>query len=213
MRRPTVLTALRVTLGSLALLAGWPSAASADQLIQVPTADRVTDPTFEYKRRLDEVSEGYGTALINAGLAYELMFRYYDNEDGQHRIEGGGMLQLLPDGVITPGVALGVWDLTNSSPWGRRGFLVLSKSLRPGQLGIPEGVERVQLTLGLGTGRLSGVFAGVRVDVAERVSLIAEYDARRLNAGLWVTLLKPLTFKAELQNGNPYLGGELRLRF
>jgi len=202
---------LRSLLGATALLLST-SAASADQLIQIPTADRAV-PTLEYKRRLEGNSEGYATLLLPAGIAYELMFRYYDNEDHEHSLEGGGQFQLLPDGVITPAVSLGVWDITNSSPWGRRGFLVITKSLRPGQLGIPEALDRVQLTVGTGTGRFSGLFAAVRVDVAQRVSLIAEYDARRLNAGIWVTPIKPVTIKAELQNGNPYLGGELRLSF
>ena len=188
-------------------------AASADQLIQTPTADRSPGPRLEYKHRVDGVNEGYASAIIPAGLAYELLFRYYNNEDGQYRIEGGGQLQLLPDGVITPGVALGVWDITNSSPWGRRAFLVFTKSLRPGQLGIPQGIDRVQLNLGFGTGRFGGVFASARVDVLRRVSLITEFDSRRLNLGLWFTPIAPVTLKAELQNGNPYLGGDLTIRF
>jgi hypothetical protein len=71
----------------------------------------------------------------------------------------------------------------------------------------------VQLTLGVGTGRFSGVVAGLRADLPYRVSLIAEYDARRFNAGIWFAPVKPLTLKAELQNGNPYLGAEVRARF
>src|SRR5437867_2725659 len=97
---------------ALCLAAGAPlRAARADQLIQIPTADRVASPTAEYLQRVDGRDEGYGTLLVPAGLAYELMFRYYNNVDGRHRIEGGGEFQLLPDGIITPGVALGLWDV------------------------------------------------------------------------------------------------------
>lgn len=197
---------------ALVLLAGG-SAARADQLIRIPTADIVPGVKAEYMRRVDGKKEGYGTVLVPAGLAYELAFRYYDNEDGEHRLEGGGMFQLLPDGVITPGVAVGLWDVTNSSPAGRRGFLVVTKALREGQFFVPRGIKRVQVTLGTGTGRFSGLLAGLRVDLPARFSLVAEYDARRFNAGLWFTPVRPLTLKAELQNGNPYLGGDLTLRF
>lgn len=189
------------------------STARADQLIQIPTADRAAAPTVEYNHRVEGHSEGYGTLLVPAGLAYELMFRYYNGEDHEHRIEGGGQFQLLPDGVITPAVSLGLWDVTNSSPWGRRGFLVLTKSLRSGQLGIPRPIERVQLTLGTGTGRFSGILAAARVDLPAHFSLVSEFDARRLNAGIWFTPTKALTLKGELQNGNPYVGGQFRAKF
>src|SRR5207237_9164374 len=44
-------------------------AARADQLIQIPTADRVSAPTFEYLQRVDGQDEGYGTVLAPAGRA------------------------------------------------------------------------------------------------------------------------------------------------
>src|SRR5690348_5301809 len=116
---------------TLCLAAGAALPARADQLIQIPTADRAPGPTFEYLQRVDGQEEGYGTVLVPAGRAYELMFRYYNDLDGSHNIEGGGEFQLLPGGIITPAVALGIWDITNSSPWERRAFLVITHSLRP----------------------------------------------------------------------------------
>lgn len=198
---------------ALVLTAACAPAARADQLIHIPTADRVEAPTVEYLQRLDGEHEGYGTLLVPVGLAYELMVRYYNNEDGEHSAEGGALFQLLPDGVITPGVAVGLWDISNSSPWGRRAFFVITKGLRQGQFGIPKPIERVQLTFGTGTGRFSGIFAGTRIDLPARFSLVAEFDARRLNTGLWWSPVRPLTLKGELHNGNPYAGGEFRLRF
>src|SRR3712207_7305021 len=53
-----------------------------------------------------------------------------------------------------------------------RAFLVVSKSLEQGQLGIPRPIERVQLTLGTGTGRFSGILAAARVDLPAHFSLI-----------------------------------------
>ncbi|HEU4752622.1 MAG TPA: hypothetical protein VFU47_05890 [Armatimonadota bacterium] len=189
------------------------SAAGADQLIQIPTADLAPTPKLEYMHRVDGQDEGYATALSRFGKAYELMARYYNNEDGRNRIEGGGMFQLLPDGVVTPGVALGMWDITNSSPWGRRAFLVFTKSLEPGQLFVRGPLQRVQLTVGAGTGRFGGLLGGLRVDLPAHFSLVTEYDSRRLNAGLWFSPAEQITLKAELQNGNPYLGGAVKLRF
>jgi hypothetical protein len=200
-------------LAPLLLLLALAAPAGADQLIQIPTADRASGPHVEYLHRLDGADEGYATALVPAGQAYELMFRYYNNFDGQHRVEGGGQFQLLPDGILTPAISLGIWDVTNSSPFGRRGFLVLSKSLTEGQYFVPRPIERLHLTLGVGTGRLGWLFAGGRVDLPAHFSLIGEYDARRLNLGLWYSPSRRVSLKLELQNNNPFFGGELRGRF
>lgn len=189
------------------------SAAHADQLIQTPTADLAPGLQGEYLQRVSGRAEGYGTLLVPTGTAYELMFRYYNDLDRSHNIEGGGQFQLLPDGVITPGIALGIWDVTNSGPWHRRAFLVVTKSLRPGQLSIPKPLQRIQLNFGTGTGRLSGIFGSLRLDLPAHFSLVTEYDTRRLNVGVWFTPIRPLVVKAEMQNGIPYLGGELRSRF
>ena len=206
-----------MTFAQLSLAAGAAlaicGAADADQLIRIPTADLALGPKAEYKRRVDGTKEGYATLLVPAGLAYELALRLYDDEDRSNRIEGGGQFQLLPDGVITPGVSVGIWDVTNSGPRGRRAFLVVTKSLRAGQFFIRKPLERLQLTLGTGTGNFSGLFAGVRADLPGNFALVGEFDARRLNAGVWFTPIKQVTLKAELQNGNPYLGGDLTLRF
>jgi hypothetical protein len=206
--------------GSLALLLGVllcsvlaATGARADQLIQIPTADRASGPELEYLHRVSGADEGYGTLFAPVGTAYELMARYYNNLDHSHNIEVGGMFQLLPDGVVTPGIALGLWDVTDSTPWGRRAFFVITKSLKQGQFLIPKPIQRVQFTFGAGTGRFGGVLAGARVDLPVHVSLVSEYDARRLNVGLWYTPARAVSLKAELQNGNPYVGGELRARF
>jgi hypothetical protein len=123
------------------------------------------------------------------------------------------MFQLLPDGVITPGIAVGMWDITNSSRWGRRAFFVVTKSLRPGQFFIPKPLKGAELTLGAGTGRFSGVLGGLKVNLPAKFSLVAEYDSHRLNAGLWYNPVKPVKLKYEFQNGNPYVGGDLSWKF
>jgi len=185
----------------------------ADELIQIPTADLVPALTTEYKHRLSGNSEGYGSLRMAAGQAYELDFRYYNDEDHENNLEGGGLFQLLPDGVVTPGIAVGMWDVTNSSRWGRRAFLVMTKGLVPGQLFIREPIRRLQLTFGTGTGRFAGILAGIKVDLPARLSLVGEYDSRRLNAGIWYSPVRQVTLKAELQNGNPYFGGQFRVAY
>jgi len=203
-------SALPLTLLFAGALAG---PAAAEQFIRTPTADLVTAPKVEYLHRIEGTKEGYGTLSLPFGLAYELDFRWFNGEDRSHNLEGGVMFQLLPDGIITPGVALGVWDVTNSSPWGRRGFFVITKSLRPGQLFVRRPLQRLQFTVGTGSGRFSGLLGSLRGDLPGGFSLVAEFDARRLNLGVWFSPIPPVTLKAELQNGNAYVGGSLVARF
>jgi hypothetical protein len=106
-----------------------------------------------------------------------------------------------------------VWDLTNSSPLGRRAFLVFSKALKAEQIGAPRLLQRLQLTLGTGTGRFTGLFAGVRASLPGHVSLVAEYDARRVNVGVWLSPSARFSLRAELQNGEPFMGAAFSSRF
>jgi hypothetical protein len=200
------------TMGLLLALNVAPSV-RADQLIQIPTADIVPGATGEYLQRTEGDDAGYGTLLLPAGKQFEFMFRWYNDYSDQHRLEGGGQFQLLPDGVVTPGIAIGMWDVTNSSPKGRRAFLMLTKHLQPGDFSLPKFLPPFQLNLGVGTGKFSGPLAGIKINLPAHFDLVGEYDARRFNAGLWFTPVKPLTLKAELQNGEFFFGGSLHSQF
>ncbi len=202
---------LGLVLLGVALLSG--SGAKADELIQIPTADRVSGPELEYIHRASGHDEGYATLFAPVGTAYELMARYYNNFHGSHNVEVGGMFQLLPDGVVTPGIALGLWDISDSSPLGRRAFFVLTKSLKQGQFFVPRPIRRLQLTLGAGSGRFGGILAGARADLPAHFSLVTEYDARHLNVGLWYNPARAISLKGELQNGSAFVGAEARARF
>jgi hypothetical protein len=206
---------MRRALTAVGLLLGLCVAAPAraDQLIQIPTADIVPGATGEYLQRTEGNDAGYATVFLPAGKQYEVMFRWYNDYAGEQRVEGGGQFQLLPDGVVTPGLAVGMWDITNSSPKGRRAFLMLTKHLDRGDFSLPRFLPPMQLNFGVGTGKFSGPLAGIKINLPAHLDLVAEYDARRLNAGLWYSPMKHLTLKAELQNGELFFGGSLRSRF
>ena len=178
----TLRSLIAAALAAFAAALTAPVPAQADQLIQIPTADIVGEATGEYKHHFRGRDKGYGSLFVPAGRAYEMMFRYYNRYGGQHRIEGGGQFQLLPDGLVTPGLAVGMWDVTNSSLKGRRAFLVLTKSIRPGQFSLPRFLPPAHLSLGIGTGKLSGPLAGLKLNLPAHFDLVAEYDARRFNA-------------------------------
>lgn len=83
---------------------------------------------------------------------------------------------LLEDKSWWPGVAVGLQDIGGGAQFFRSNYVVLSKSL----------FGRVRGTVGVGTGPdvLKGPFAGVEVALNRFVTLLGEYDADNLNAGV-----------------------------
>ena len=78
----------------------------------------------------------------------------------------------------------------------------------PNYAGLPQGATV--------TGALqmpSYATSGIKVNLPAHLDLIAEYDARRFNTGIWYSPMKHLTLKAELQNGEFFFGGSLRSKF
>ena len=85
-------------------------------------------------------------------------------------------LLLLEDKRWWPAIAVGVQDIGGGAPFFRSGYVVLSKSL----------FGRVRGTVGFGTGPdvLEGPFAGVELALNRFVTLLGEYDASSVNAGV-----------------------------
>ncbi|MBI3910089.1 MAG: hypothetical protein HY320_04045 [Armatimonadetes bacterium] len=202
--RSVLLWAFALT--SLALMA---ARARADKLILIPTAD-LGGYSAEYLQRTRGADEGIATVTFPTGPLVEALIRYNRNLDRSHNVEAGGTFQLLPQGYGTPSLAVGIWDITNDGPPGRRAFLVITKNFTRDDF-VPAPLREIQTTLGIGTGRLGGPFLGVRASLPARLSLIGEWDSQRFNAGLWWTPIRGLTLKGELHNGNPFLGGRIQV--
>jgi hypothetical protein len=179
--------------------------ARADKLIWIPTAN-ISKLSAEYMR--DGV---WDFELITAQLGFrnfELLGRHYSGFPGSgDSTEVGGQLQILPEGFATPGLSLGVWDVAADTPRGRRVFLVVSKSV-PVVNWLPLWVKDIKFHGGLGTGSLSGVFAGAQASIPLGLTLSAEFDSSRTNFGLWWSPIKPLRLKAESWGGDFTVGAQ-----
>lgn len=194
-----------------AALAGGTRPAAADKLLRIPTAERA-GWSLEHLERVEGPDEGFSTLTLPLGALYEGFLRYNRDFDRSHALEVGGMAQLIPQSFGFPSIGVGVWDVTNSGPDGRRFFLALTRDFEHDEF-LPPALRRLQATVGIGTDRLGGLFAGVRWRAATAVSLLGEYDSRRFNAGLWWSPTPVLTLKGELHNGDPFVGARVELRF
>jgi hypothetical protein len=148
------------------------------------------------------------TAQLGFGKAFEVLGRHYSGFPGNDdATEVGGQVQVLPEGFATPGLSLGVWDVAANGPRGRRVFLVVTKTV-PVVNWLPLWFKDIKFHGGLGTGELSGVFAGAQASIPLGFTLAAEFDSSRTNFGLWWSPIKPLRLKAESWGGDFTIGAQ-----
>jgi hypothetical protein len=179
----------------------------ADRLIWTPTAD-ISRPSLEYMGD-PYGSRGVATGQIGLGRQFELQIQHYQEFKERDSTEVGGQFTVLPEGFATPGIALGVWDVANESPRGRRVFGVLSKSL-PLVHKLPIGPHDIRIHLGVGSGTLSGIFVGAQAGFPFGFGVYAEYDTRHINAGLSWSPFGIIHLKAESWGGHLFVGAQLR---
>jgi hypothetical protein len=180
--------------------------ARADKLILIPTAD-VEGIRGEFMSGPDS-NGNVATAQIGLGRYFELLGRRYHTPGGDNQTEVGGQLQILPEGFVTPGLAIGAWDVADETKAGRRIFGVLSKEI-PGVQFAPTVVRSLRLHLGAGTGRLSSVFLGAHVGLPVGLSLAMEATGDGFNAGLWWSPIRAVRLKAESWDGEFFFGAQV----
>jgi hypothetical protein len=181
--------------------------ARADRLIWIPTAD-ISRPSIEYMA--DPFGKrGVATGQFGLGKQFELLVRDYRNYGTSDKAEVGGQFTVLPEGFATPGIALGVWDVADNGPRGRRVFGVVSKAL-PLVNKLPVGFHDIKVHAGVGSGQLSGVFVGGQAGFPFGFGINAEYDTRHFNAGLSWSPIGIVRLKAESWGGKLFIGAQLR---
>lgn len=103
---------------------------------------------------------------------------------------------LLSETAATPALAVGLSDITDeldATP-----YVALSKSIPlAGQY-----VWQPRFHVGVGGGRLDGLFAGFTAQATDRIMLMLEYDSDDVNFGLQFSAAQGLRFHAGLVGGD-----------
>ena len=196
------------SLGFLAALALSSGVARADKLIWIPTAGISRLGQVEYMAEADG-KRGVLTGQVGLAKQFELLVRHYRNFSTSDKTEVGGQFTILPEGFATPGIAIGVWDVANDGPRGRRVFGVISKSL-PVVNKLPVGFHDIKVHAGIGSNQLSGIFLGGEAGFPFGFGVYGEYDSRHVNAGLSWSPISLIRLKAESWGGKVFVGAQLR---
>jgi hypothetical protein len=174
---------LTVTLGASAWAS--PSLLGPTGLLRVPNADVLGMPQFAVGVTgvaADEEGDRtilYGTVGLLPNL--ELGVARYDIEGAEAETTLNGKLRVLGPlpGEVT--LAVGMDDITDQLE--RSVYVVASHTLGAGVITRLGQVTSPQVHVGVGGGRLDGLFAGLSTTVARRVALMAEYDGDDVSLG------------------------------
>ena len=181
-----------------------PSVNGSTGLINSPSADVL---------RPGQISLGYyhlknggvGSLVTNIAPNLEIGvagFRY-DGQENKNYLNV--KFALVPETVLTPGIAIGAEDMGNSTE--RSLYAVASKALPLG----------FRLHVGAGNGRFNGGFASIEkvlnpvsiitgTNVFPTTTLIAEYDGKTMNYGARLAIVPGLKLDAGIRNHDGYIG-------
>lgn len=183
-----------------------PTTMGSTGLIDAPSADVLREGQlfFGYYH----LHEG-NAWTIGAGLSdrFEVGFSQANYDRGGDKSYLNFKYALHTEGLLIPGIAVGLEDVTDESD--RSAYVALSK-------GLPLGFR---LHAGYGGGRYDGFFYAVEKrlnplgigGVFPDTSLIVEHDGHAMNYGMRMSLLPGLKLNAGWRDGDPYVGATYNL--
>ncbi len=200
------LTAAAVLLAAAPVYAA-PSVNGSTGLINTPSADVLQEGQFSLGYH--HLKEG-GVGSFNINLAKNLEvgvagFRYDSDSNRDNQTYFNAKYSLVPETVITPGLAIGVEDIGGEDK--RTFYAAASKALPFG----------FRLHAGVGDGRYDGVFASLEKTINPiglitgsntfpATTLIAEWDGDRMNYGARLSVVPGLKIDAGWRHSETYFG-------
>ena len=202
--KKTILAAALFMLTFTAVAAAAPSINGSTGLIDNPSADALREGQFSLGYY--HLNDG-GVGVFNMNLMKNLEvgaagFRF-DNSDNSTLLNA--KLSLLPETVVTPGLAIGVEDISDEQK--RSVYAVASKALPFG----------FRVHAGIGDGRFDGVFAALEKTINPvsiitgnnafpATTLILEFDGKNTNYGARMAIVPGLKVDAGWRDHHWYVG-------
>lgn len=168
---------------TLALFTVIASSAFADELIDIPTARKITfeDVRYEFRAQPDLRGNNQQFLGIGVGTSFELDLK--DTHTTKLAPVGSfdvayNILTAFPG--LAPGFAVGIQDAPNLTPDGRRFYLVTT--FRNEMDDLP-GNLYTDVSLGIQTGSITSPFVGISMPFSKTLYLVAEDSGLRVSGG------------------------------
>jgi len=114
-------------------------------------------------------------------------------------------LAVLPETTLTPGIGLGVWDISDQTRDGR-GFFVAASKVLPATKEVPLPIHDIRVHVGAGIQGIEGLFAGAEASLPLGLKVYAEYFQNELNVAVGWKVLPAVQLKGYLLDGEPFVG-------
>jgi len=112
---------------------------------------------------------------------------------------------------IGPGISFGVQDVMNNSRDGRRFYVAVTQ--REGYVDTVNGSIPLEFTLGGYFGSINSPFVGVMVPFTDRVRFLAEYNGKRITAGLDLRPFNNIGLRAVFEEHDLLVGAQVSIKF
>jgi hypothetical protein len=117
----------------------------------------------------------------------------------------GLQLGVLPETTLTPGIGIGVVDITNQTSNGRGYYVALSKRV-PWNAPKPFPLRDIEMNVGFGGAGIKGPFIGAKASVTSIIRLYGEGFNKKTNWAVGLKLLKGVEARASLIDGKAHYG-------
>ena len=187
--------------------------ASADRLIDIPTARKIPFDDFRYEFRSEPFVAGSFEQYLGLGVgkSFELDLRSVEQR-GDRQV---GTFDFAYDFIaaipnVSPGISVGVQDAADRTLDGRRYYV--ATTYREAMQVINESVK-ADITVGVQTGRLSSPFVGFLLPFSKEVFLIGEHNGYRISAGFEIRPAANLSVRYYTRGSSAMLSFSLSSRF
>ncbi len=208
-----------ILLASILLGVVFAGMSFADRLLVIPQGTTFgIGVKAEYLGRMD----GDGNAvLLNVGLPkIEIEGASFNNFNGGADKANviSAQLSIIPETSFTPAVSVGMRDIADDSTsdnsfYGGRSLYIAASKKIPITGGVPVLFEDMSVHGGFGTDSLKGIFFGVEGTLPMGLRLSAEYDSKKVNAGLSYKVIPTLRVDVASIKSDMYYGAKFSTKF
>ena len=206
MKARAILVSVLVALAACAVLPqalAAPSLEGYTGLLLIPTADALNQGEYNVAFFALSLEEGADSNVFAANLglagAAEVGIARLRPEGGPSETLLNGKYNFRAEEGGKPALAVGVIDATDEIE--TTAYVVASQTLSRNVLRTGKEIASPRVHVGIGGGRLNGLFFGASAVLGDTLTLIAEYDSEDVNLGARLALGQGLRAHAGWING------------
>ncbi len=184
--------------------------ASADRVIFSPTGTTLGTAGVKAEAAIGPSNDDAKIYWLGAGIPrLEVNAIRFDGVNEHLGVKDatviGTELSILPETTLTPGIGVGVWDMTGETERGTGYYLALTKIV-PLSSTLPTPIRDLTFHAGAGFSGIDGVFGGAEATIPLGLKLSAEYFQRKFNFAIGWRPIRAIELKAYLLDGDAYYG-------